>query len=132
MIAAIFLTFVAALVACHLALISDLLMVTIVLALLIVLVATEPDPSECDQPHAKSQSVLTKSSSDKFPAAPRIFAASRRRSLGLSRRNTFPAPADPSRRSLAPTGSRSTGLAEAVRPRRRTLVHAMAGIRFIN
>jgi hypothetical protein len=50
MIATIFLTFVAALVACHLALISDLLMVTIVLALLIVLVATEPDSSECGQP----------------------------------------------------------------------------------
>lgn len=44
MLAAILLAFAAALVACHLALISELLMVTIILALLIVLVATDPDP----------------------------------------------------------------------------------------
>ena len=44
MLAAILLAFAAALVACHLALISELLMVTIILALLIVLVATEPNP----------------------------------------------------------------------------------------
>jgi hypothetical protein len=131
MIAAIFLTFVAALVACHLAWISDLLMVTIVLALLIVLVATEPDSSECYQPRTKRQSILTTSSPDKFPAAARILAASRRRSPGLFRCNAFPAPADPSRRSLA-AGSRPACLADAVRPRRRTLAHAMAGIRFIS
>jgi hypothetical protein len=131
MIAAIFLTFVAALVACHLAWISDLLMVTIVFTLLIVLIGTEPDPGECDQPRTKRPSVLTRSSPDKFPAAARILAASRRRSLGLSRRHAFPAPADPSRRSLA-AGSRPAGLAEAVRPRRRALAHAMAGIRFIS
>lgn len=77
MIAAIFLIFVAALAACHLALISDLLMVTIVLALLIVLVATEPDFGECDERRAKSKPVLTTSSPDKFPAASGIFAASR-------------------------------------------------------
>jgi hypothetical protein len=51
MIAAIFLTFVAAVVACHLAWISDLLMVTIVLALLIVLIATDPAPSASVSPH---------------------------------------------------------------------------------
>jgi hypothetical protein len=73
----IFLTLVATLVACQLALISDLLMVTIVLALLIVLVTTEPDSGECDQPRAKSKSVLTTPSLDKFPAAPVIFAATR-------------------------------------------------------
>lgn len=50
MIATIFLTFAAALVACHLALISDLLMATIVLALFIVLVTTEPDSGQCEQP----------------------------------------------------------------------------------
>jgi hypothetical protein len=44
MLAAILLAFAAALVACHLALISELLMVTIILVLLIVLVATDPDP----------------------------------------------------------------------------------------
>ena len=44
MLAAILLAFAAALVAWHLALISELLMVTIILALLIVLVATDPDP----------------------------------------------------------------------------------------
>ena len=71
----IFLTFVATLVACQLALISDLLMVTIVLALLIVLVTTEPDSSECDQPRAKREPVPVKSASDKFPAASEIFAA---------------------------------------------------------
>jgi hypothetical protein len=75
--ATIFLTFVTTLVACRLALISDLLMVTIVLALLIVLVTTEPDSSECDQPHAKRESVPTTSSPDTFPAAPGIFAATR-------------------------------------------------------
>ena len=55
--ATIFLTFVSTLVACRLALISDLLMVTIVLALLIVLVTTEPDSSECDQPRAQNVAV---------------------------------------------------------------------------
>jgi hypothetical protein len=44
MITTIFPAFAATLVACHPALISDLLMVTISLALLIVLVATEPNP----------------------------------------------------------------------------------------
>ncbi len=44
MLAAILLAFAAALVACHLALISELLMVPIILALLTVLVATDPDP----------------------------------------------------------------------------------------
>ncbi len=48
--AAIFLTFVAALTACRLALISDLLMVAIVLALLIVLVTTEPDSANATSP----------------------------------------------------------------------------------
>jgi hypothetical protein len=132
MIAAIFLIFVAALVACHMAFISDLLMVTIVLALLIVLVVTEPGSSEGEQALTRSQSVLAQSSPERFPAAPRIFAASRRRSLGLSRRNAFPAPADSCRRSLVATGSRSACQAEAVCPRRRTLAHAMAGTRFIN
>jgi hypothetical protein len=75
--AAIFLTFVAALTACRLALISDLLMVAIVLALLIVLVTTEPDSSECDQPRARRKSVPTTSSPDKFPAVSGIFAATR-------------------------------------------------------
>ena len=75
--ATIFLTFATALAANQLDLISDLLMVTIVLALLIVLVTTEPDPSECDQPRAKRESVPTTSSPDKFPAAPGIFAATR-------------------------------------------------------
>ena len=72
--ATIFLTFVATLVACQLALISDLLMVTIVLALLIVLITTEPDPSECDQPRAKSKSVPITSVPDKFLKASEIFA----------------------------------------------------------
>jgi len=40
---ALFLAFLAALAACHLALISDLLTAVVVLALLVVLVATEPD-----------------------------------------------------------------------------------------
>jgi hypothetical protein len=115
MLAAIFLTLVAALIACHLALISDLLMVTIVLALLVVLIANELDSSECDQLRTKSPSVLTTASPDKFPAAARIFAASRRRTLSWSRRNAFPAPADPFRRNLAAAGSRPVCLAEAVR-----------------
>ncbi|MGA2446511.1 MAG: hypothetical protein ABSG50_13900 [Opitutaceae bacterium] len=75
--ATIFLTFVATLAAGRLALISDLPMVTIVLALLIVLVTTEPDPGESDQPCAKRKSVLTASVPEKFPAAPEIFAATR-------------------------------------------------------
>jgi hypothetical protein len=73
--ATIFLTFATALAANQLDLISDLLMVTIVLALLIVLVTTEPDPSECDQPRAKREPVPVKSASDKFPATSEIFAA---------------------------------------------------------
>ena len=132
MIAAIFLTLVAALVACHLAWISDLVMVTIILALLIVFVATEPESGECDQPRTKSPSVLPTSSPGKFPAAARMFAASWRRPLGLSRRDFLPAPAEPSCRSLATAESRPACLADAIRPRRRTLAHAMAGIRFIN
>lgn len=75
--ATIFLTFAAALTACRLALISDLLMVAIVLALLIVLITTEPDSSECVQPRAKRKPVPISSSPDKFPAAPVIFAATR-------------------------------------------------------
>jgi len=73
--ATIFLTFATAMAANQLDLISDLLMVTIVLALLIVLVTTEPDSSECDQPRAKREPVPVKSASDKFPAASEIFAA---------------------------------------------------------
>jgi hypothetical protein len=75
--ATIFLTFVAALAACRLALISDLLMVAIVLALLIVLITTEPDSSECDQPRATRKTVPISSSPDKFPAALGLFAATR-------------------------------------------------------
>ena len=73
--ATIFLTFATAMAANQLDLISDLLMVTIVLALLIVLVTTEPDSNECDQPRAKREPVPVKSASDKFPAASEIFAA---------------------------------------------------------
>ena len=73
--ATIFLTFATAMAANQLDLISDLLMVTIVLALLIVLVTTEPDSSECDQPRAKREPVPVKSVSDKFPATSEIFAA---------------------------------------------------------
>ena len=75
--ATIFLTFVATLVACQLALISDLLMVTIVLALLIVLITTEPDSNECDPPRTTRKSVPIISSSDKFLAALGILAATR-------------------------------------------------------
>jgi hypothetical protein len=75
--ATIFLTFVAAAVACQLALISDLLMVTIVLALLIVLVTTEPDSCECDQPRAEPKPVPIIASPDKFPVTPGLFAATR-------------------------------------------------------
>ena len=73
--ATIFLTFVATLVACQLALISDLLMVTIVLALLIVLIATEPASGEDDEPRAKRPPVPIPSSPEKYPAASEIFAA---------------------------------------------------------
>jgi hypothetical protein len=44
MLASIILAFVAALAACHLAWISDLVTITIVLALLVVLVATDSEP----------------------------------------------------------------------------------------
>jgi hypothetical protein len=71
----IFLTFVATLVASQLAMISDLLLVTIVLALLIVLVTTEPVSGECDEPRAKRRSVPIPSSPEKFPATSEIFAA---------------------------------------------------------
>ena len=73
--ATIFLTFVATVVASQLAMISDLLLVTIVLALLIVLVTTEPASGECDEPRAKREPVPVKSTSDKFPATSEIFAA---------------------------------------------------------
>jgi hypothetical protein len=71
----IFLTFVATVVASQLAMISDLLLVTIVLALLIVLVTTEPVAGECDEPRAKRQPVPIPSSPEKFPATSEIFAA---------------------------------------------------------
>jgi hypothetical protein len=73
--ATIFLTFATAVAANQLDLISDLLMVTIVLALLIVLVTTEPASGECDEPHAKREPVPVKATSDKFPATSEIFAA---------------------------------------------------------
>jgi hypothetical protein len=130
--AAILLALVAAVVACHFALISDLLMAIIVLTLIVVLVSTDPDYGECAQPRAQSQFVLPTSFADESIAARSVFAASRRRSPGLFRRHAFPAPAKPSRRSLAARDGRPAGVAEAVRPWRQTLAHAMAGIRFID
>ena len=53
MIPAIVLAFLAALYACHLALISDLLLAGVVLGLLTVLIATEPETGECEAPHAR-------------------------------------------------------------------------------
>ena len=73
----IFLTFVATVVASQLAMISDLLLVTIVLALLIVLVTTEPASGECDEPRAKRKPVPIPSSPDTFPAAAELFTATR-------------------------------------------------------
>ena len=63
MIAAIVLAFVAALYACHLALISDLMLAGIVLALLTVLIATEPEPGECVPPRIRRPTVSPTSSS---------------------------------------------------------------------
>ena len=103
--AVLILAFVAALIACQLALISDLLLVTIILALLIVLVATEPEPGECRQPRTTSASFLSTSFTVDSPAASGIFAASRRRASSSSRRRAFSAPADTSRGCQADAGS---------------------------
>ena len=63
MIAAIVLAFLAALYACHLALISDLLLAGIVLALLTVLTATEPEPGERNPPPTRRRTRPSTSSS---------------------------------------------------------------------
>ena len=101
----IVLAFAAALVACHLALISDLLMVIIILVLLVVLVSTESNAGECDQPRTQSPSVLTTLSAEKPPAASRIPAASIRRLPGSSRHSAFPAQLNPSHRSCLPASA---------------------------
>ena len=128
----IVLAFAAALVACHLALISDLLLATIILALLVVLVSTESNAGECDPPRTQSPSVLTTASAEKPPAASRIPAASMRQSMGSSRHSAFPAQPETCPRSLAAAGRGPADVAGAVRLRRQTLVHTMAGVRFFN
>jgi hypothetical protein len=128
----IVLAFAAALVACHVALISDLLMVIIILALLVVLVSTESNAGECDQQRTQGPSLLTTPTSEKPPAASRIPAASMRRSLGSSRHSAFPAQPEACPRSLAAAGRGPADVAGAVRLRRQTLVHTMAGVRFFN
>lgn len=62
MIPAIVLALLAALYACHLTLISDLLLAGVVLALLTVLIATEPEPGEGGPPHTRRQTVSSTSS----------------------------------------------------------------------
>jgi hypothetical protein len=102
----IVLAFAATLVACQLALISDLLLAVIILALLVVLVTTESNAGECDQPPTPGPSVLAMPSAEKPPAASRIPAASQRRSLGSSRRNAFPVRPDASPLSRTAAGAR--------------------------
>ena len=129
---ALVLALAAALVACHLALISDLLLAVIILALLVVLVATESNAGECDQPHTESPSVQTTLPAEEVSAAARVPVASRRWPLGSSRCRAFPVQPNASPRSLVAAGRGPAGVTEAVRPHRRTLVPAMVGVRFIN